>query len=242
MAIRSAIILSAGLGTRMRPITETVPKPLVPVDGRPLIAYAFDALDRVGIETIVVNVHYLADRMETWLRAQGRTVVVSDERRKLLDSGGGIVRALPALGRDPFIVLNADTFWLDDPGLGDDNLARLVAAYDPAGMDILMLTARLDQATGHTGKGDFVADPAGRLARFRGIGEPVIYSGALVIDPKVFGEGRPEVFSLNVCFDEAIARGRLFGLPLEGHWLTVGTPEAIGEAETAMAAYRARTR
>lgn len=239
--IRSAIILSAGLGTRMRPITETLPKPLVPVGGKPLIAYAFEALARLGIETVVVNVHYLADRLESWLSESGYRTVVSDEREKLLDSGGGIVKALPALGGDPFLVLNADTFWLEDPSAGTDNLTALAEFFDPATMDIAMLTARLDQATGHTGRGDFTVDAAGRLARFRGAGEPVIYSGALVIDPKIFGADRPEVFSLNACFDEAIARGRLFGLPMRGHWLTVGTPEAIGEAEAAMDAYRART-
>jgi Nucleoside-diphosphate-sugar pyrophosphorylase involved in lipopolysaccharide biosynthesis/translation initiation factor 2B, gamma/epsilon subunits (eIF-2Bgamma/eIF-2Bepsilon) len=240
--IRSAIVLSAGLGTRMRPITDTIPKPLVPVGGRPLIAYALDALDRLGIDTVVVNVHYLADRLEAWLRAEGRKVTISDERARLLDSGGGIVKALPALGSDPFIVLNADTFWLEDPDAGEDNLETLAAAWDRTHMDVLMLTARLDQATGHTGRGDFTVDQDGRLARYRGAGDPVIYSGALVIDPAIFGEGRPEVFSLNACFDEAIARGRLFGLPMRGHWLTVGTPEAIGEAEAAMAAYRTSQR
>lgn len=238
--IRSAIILSAGLGTRMRPITQTLPKPLVAVGGRPLIAYALEALDRLGIETVVVNVHYLADTLVGWLSESGYRTVVSDEREKLLDSGGGIVKALPMLGGDPFLVLNADTFWLEDPSSGTDNLEALVDFFDPATMDIAMLTARLDQATGHTGKGDFTVDAAGRLARYRGQGEPVIYSGALVIDPAIFGNNRPDVFSLNVCFDEAIGRGRLFGLPMRGHWLTVGTPEAIGEAEAAMDAYRAR--
>lgn len=239
--IRSAIILSAGLGTRMRPITATLPKPLVPVGGKPLIAYALEAADKLGIETIVINVHYLAGRLENWLSESGYRTVISDERTKLLDSGGGIVKALPLLGSDPFLVLNADTFWLEDPSAEADNLTALVEFFDPATMEIAMLTARLDQATGHTGKGDFTADAAGRLARYRGAGDPVIYSGALIIDPAIFGSDRPEVFSLNACFDEAIARGRLFGLPMRGHWLTVGTPEAIGEAEAAMDEYRART-
>lgn len=235
--IKSAMILSAGLGTRMHPITQSLPKPLVEVAGKPLISYAIDALRRAGISHLVANVHHLADKMEDWLASSGQQVSVSDERAGLLDSGGGVLHALPLLGPSPFIVLNADTFWLEDPSAPHDNLDELIFAFDPARMDILMLTARLDQATGHGGHADFTMSDDGQLRRWRGSGNPVIYAGALIIDPAILSGERPSAFSLNVCFDEAIARGRLFGLPMHGHWLTVGTPEAIDEAETAMDAY-----
>lgn len=238
MRINSAMILAAGLGTRMRPITETLPKPLVEVAGKPLIAYSLEALDRIGVKNIVANVHYLAPMLTKWLSEwPGAGIAISDETETLLDSGGGIVKALPQLGPDPFLVLNADTFWLEDPETGPDNLACMAELFDPAIMDIIMMTARLDQATGHTGSGDFTMDSEGRLARYRGTGEPLIYAGALVLSPHIFNAVSEPKFSLNCCFDAAIESGRLFGAPMRGHWLTVGTPEAIGEAEAAMAAY-----
>lgn len=238
MTIRSAMVLAAGLGTRMRPITERIPKPLVEVDGKPLIAYGLEALRAAGVETIVVNVHYLADRLEDWLAESGYQVTIADERAELLDSGGGIVNALPILGTEPFLVLNADTFWLEAAKASTMNLSRLIKSWDPAQMDIALMTARPDQATGFDGKGDFASDEQGRLSRFRGAGDPLIYAGALIIDPSIFGTDRPAKFSLNACFNEAIDRGRLYGVPMDGLWLTVGTPDAIGEAEAAMVAYR----
>jgi N-acetyl-alpha-D-muramate 1-phosphate uridylyltransferase len=241
MTIRSAMVLAAGLGTRMRPITERIPKPLVEVDGKPLIAYGLEALRKAGVGTIVVNVHYLADRLEDWLSESGYQVSIADERAELLDSGGGIVNALPLLGSDPFVVVNADTFWLEDPAALDENMSRLINSWDSGRMDIALMTARPDQAAGFDGKGDFAADETGRLSRFKGAGDPLIYAGALIVDPAIFGTERPAKFSLNACFDEAIARGRLYGLPMQGLWLTVGTPQAIGEAEAAMDAYRRKT-
>jgi len=238
MTIRSAMVLAAGLGTRMRPITERIPKPLVEVDGKPLIAYGLEALRAAGVETIVVNVHYLADRLEDWLAESGYQVTIADERAELLDSGGGIVNALPILGTEPFLVLNADTFWLEAAKASKSNLSRLIKSWNPSQMDIALMTARPDQATGFDGKGDFVSDEQGRLSRFRGAGDPLIYAGALIIDPSIFGTDRPAKFSLNACFNEAIDRDRLYGVPMDGLWLTVGTPDAIGEAEAAMVAYR----
>ncbi|WP_422372005.1 nucleotidyltransferase family protein [Hoeflea sp.] len=238
MRIQSAMILAAGLGTRMRPITETVPKPLVEVAGKPLIAYSLEALHDIGITNIVANVHYLAPLMSDWLSRWPETdVTISDESDELLDSGGGVAKALPLLGSDPFLVMNADTFWCEDPAAGSSNLARMIDDFDSARMDILMLTARLDQATGHTGRGDFTVDADSRLARFTGSGEPVIYAGTLILSPHILEGFSEPRFSLNRCFDAAIAEGRLFASPLTGHWLTVGTPEAIGEAEAAMADY-----
>lgn len=243
MRITSAMILAAGLGTRMRPITETVPKPLVEVAGRPLIAYSLEALHHVGVTNIVANVHYLAPVLTAWLADwPSADVVISDETAALLDSGGGIARALPLLGSEPFLVMNADTFWLEDPVAGQTNLGRMTDAFDPARMDILMLTAHPDQATGYTGPGDFVMDPDLRLTRYRDSGEPLIYAGALIMTPEILQTVPEDRFSLNRCFDAAIAKGRLFAAPLTGHWLTVGTPEAIAAAEAAMAAYADRCR
>ncbi|SOE16994.1 MurNAc alpha-1-phosphate uridylyltransferase [Hoeflea halophila] len=238
MTIDTAMILAAGLGTRMRPITETLPKPLVDVAGKPLIAYGLEALSHAGVSRSVVNVHYLAPLLTDWLSKQsGMTIEISDETDQLLDSGGGIVKALPLLGTEPFLVLNADTFWLEEPGSDTGNLTRMVDRFDPESMDILLMTARLDQATGHTGAGDFVLSEDGRLARFRGQGDPVIYAGAIILHPRIFEDITEPKFSLNRCFDSAEKEGRLFGMPMRGHWLTVGTPEAIGEAEAARARY-----
>ena len=238
MTIKSAMILAAGLGTRMRPITETLPKPLVEVAGKPLIAYGLEAIVRAGVSHMVVNVHYLAPLLVYWLSTwSGADIQISDETSELLDSGGGIVKALPMLGNEPFLVLNADTFWLEEPDSATDNLTQMKDRFDPESMDILLMTARLDQATGHTGAGDFVMSENGRLARFKGTGEPVIYAGAIILHPRIFDDITEKRFSLNRCFDAAASAGRLFGMAMQGHWLTVGTPEAIGEAEAARSAY-----
>jgi len=242
MTIKSAMILAAGLGTRMRPITDTLPKPLVEVAGKPLIAYGLEALGRVGVSHVVVNVHYLAPLLIDWLSAlSGADIAISDETTELLDSGGGIVKALPMLGTDPFLVLNADTFWLEEPGNETDNLALMKDRFDPESMDILLMTARLDQATGHTGAGDFILGEDGRLKRYKGTGDPVIYAGAIILHPRIFKDINETRFSLNRCFDKAATDGRLFGTPMRGHWLTVGTPEAIGEAEAARSVYLGET-
>ncbi|MFO1150117.1 MAG: nucleotidyltransferase family protein [Alsobacter sp.] len=229
-----AMVLAAGLGTRMRPITDTLPKPLVPVAGRTLIDHILDPLAAAGVRTAVVNVHYLADQMERHLA--GRTtprIVVSDERAALLDSGGGVRKALPQLGERPFFVLNADSFWIDGPRA---NLVRLAETFDPARMDILMLLAATSTAVGYEGRGDYVMDVHGALRR-RGEREvaPFVYAGVFLCRPEIF-EGTPEgAFSLNRLFDRAQAAGRLHGLRLDGVWLHVGTPAAIALAEQSIA-------
>ncbi|WP_273726221.1 nucleotidyltransferase family protein [Brucella gallinifaecis] len=232
----TAIMLSAGLGKRMRPITETIPKPLVKVSGKPLIDWGLDALADAGVENTIVNVHYLADQLIDYLGSRAEPkITISEERDLLLDSAGGIVNVLPQLGGKPFYVLNADTFWVGDEAR--PNITALAHVWDDTRMDILLMTARLDQATGFEGKGDFVADEEGRLRRLRDVaGEPVIYAGAAIIHPRIFAKAEPGVSSLNRYFDEAIAAGRLYGMPMTGHWLTVGTPEAIGEAEAVLSA------
>lgn len=227
---KTAMVLAAGLGKRMRPITSTIPKPLIAVRGKALIDYSLDALARNGVEKIVVNVHYLADLMRAHLRRrQGPEIVISDETEKLLESGGGIVKALPLLGDEPFFLINSDTFWIDGYR---DNLDLMTDLWDPARMDAMLLIADMRQATGYDGKGDFTMDVEGRLAR---VGErdmsPFIYAGAAILKPELFAGMAEEKFSLNRIFDQAIEADRLFGARLDGLWLTVGTPGAIAEAE-----------
>ncbi|MGB6119942.1 MAG: nucleotidyltransferase family protein [Mesorhizobium sp.] len=233
----TAMVLAAGLGKRMRPITDTIPKPLVEIAGKPLIDWGLDALAQAGVTKAVVNVHYLPDLLIKHLGdRQSPAIVISDERHALLDSGGGIVRALPQLGGDPFFILNADTFWIDR---ADNNLRRLALAWRDDQMDILLMVAKLEQATGHSGGIDFIMSGDGRLTRARGASDGVIYAGAAIIHPRVFSDAPSGPHSLNLQFDQAHAAGRLHGLVLDGDWITVGTPDAIAPAEAAVA--RART-
>ncbi len=237
----TAMILAAGLGTRMRPITDTLPKPLVAVAGRTLIDHAIDNLVAAGVIRAVVNIHYRGAQLREHLQTVDRIEIeISDETERLLDSGGGVVKALPLLGADPFAIVNADTFWLEAPGDDGSSLRAMADAWDGDRMDMLLMTARLDQCTGYDGKGDFLVDADGRLRRHdRVSADPVVYPGAAIIHPRIF-EGAPdEPFSLNWCFDRAIVSGRLFGFAMSGHILTIGTPEAIGEAEAVMARFGA---
>jgi MurNAc alpha-1-phosphate uridylyltransferase len=229
--ITHAFVLAAGLGKRMRPITATVPKPLVEVAGRALLDHALDRAAEGGIRKAVVNVHYLADLIEGHVgkRRTAPEIVVSDERGELLETGGGVKKALPLLGDDPFVVFNADSFWLEGP---DSNLARLVAAWSPETMDILLLVAPTATSLGYEGAGVFVMASDGRLER-RGEREvaPFIYAGVAILKPSLFADTPEGAFSLNLLFDRAIAADRLHGLRLDGQWLHVGTPEAIVAAE-----------
>ncbi|MCV0394685.1 MAG: nucleotidyltransferase family protein [Rhizobiaceae bacterium] len=227
------MVLAAGLGKRMRPITETIPKPLIKIAGRTLIDRCLDLLAAAGVETAVVNVHHLGHLLVAHLRDRARpTVRISDETELLLDSGGGIVKALPYFGPDPFLVLNADTFWLDQQGSG---LKRLAAAWDDARMDILLLLARHEQAVGHEGPSDFLLGPDGRLSRAAGRSDGMIYAGAAIVHPRIFVNAPRGPHSLNLQFDWALKDRRLFGVPLEECWITVGTPDAIAPAEAAVA-------
>ncbi|HMQ57372.1 MAG TPA: nucleotidyltransferase family protein [Rhizobiaceae bacterium] len=225
-----AVVLAAGLGMRMRPITATMPKPLVPVAGKPLIDWGLDALAGVGVNRAAVNVHYLPDQLIAHLARRERpAIAISDERERLLDSGGGVVAALALLERAPFFVLNADTFWIDE---GEANLSRMASAFDDTLMDGLLMLASLDQATGHDGGTDFLLDGEGRLARApKGGREGYVYAGAILFHPRLFDGFDAEPHSLNRHFDRAIAAGRLFGMPMTGRWITVGTPDVIAPAE-----------
>jgi MurNAc alpha-1-phosphate uridylyltransferase len=231
---KRAMVLAAGLGKRMRPLTATMPKPLIEVNGKALIDHGLDRLERAGVSRVVVNVHYLPDLIRAHLARRRRPeIVISDERAKLLDTGGGIRRALPELGPDPFYLLNSDSFWIEGARA---NLDWLAAGWDGRRMDVLLLLAPTVRSIGYHGRGDFRMDPAGRLYR-RGEREvvPFAYAGAAIINPRLF-EGAPEgAFSLNLLFDRAIEAGRLFGVRMDGTWLHVGTPEAIAEAELSIA-------
>lgn len=233
-AIRSAMVLAAGLGTRMRPLTDTRPKPMVEVNGSPLIDHVLDRLQQAGVERTVVNLHHHADLLEQHLSRRAKpAITASDERATLLDSGGGVKKALPQLGHDPFFVINADTIWIE--GMRP-NLPGLAASFDPNRMDGILLLASTASSIGYDGRGDFVLGAEGHLTRRPEHGVvPFVYAGAAVLHPRLF-DGTPDgPFSLNRLFDRAISEKRLFGLRLEGLWMHVGTPEAIAEAETCYA-------
>jgi MurNAc alpha-1-phosphate uridylyltransferase len=226
-----AFVLAAGLGTRMRPLTLTLPKPLVKVAGQPLIAHAMDKLRAAQVEKAVVNVHYLPEQIEAWCRTVATPVIsISDERGVLLDTGGGIAKALPHLGPAPFFVLNSDSFWIDGPVPA---LARLKSAWRDGEMDCLLLLSDPAQTTGYDGKGDFVMDENCRLARAKlhPGGKAFAYIGGYLVHPRIFAAAPAGAFSMNNLWDKAIANGRLFGLVHDGHWLHVGTVESIALAE-----------
>jgi MurNAc alpha-1-phosphate uridylyltransferase len=232
---RTAMVLAAGYGERMRPLTDRMPKPLVPVAGKPLLDHVLDRLAAAGVEKAVVNVHYLADQIERHVAARAvPRVVISDERAQLLDTGGGVVKALPELGAEPFFHVNSDSIWIDGV---HDNLLRLAAAFEPSTMDALLLLAPTAHSIGYSGRGDFAMAPDGRL---RGRRErdvlPFVYAGAAILAPALFAGADARPFSLTALFDRAAASGRLFGLRLEGVWMHVGTPDAIGLAEAAILA------
>lgn len=232
---KAAIVLAAGLGTRMRPYNGNVPKPLVAIGGKSLIDYALDRLADAGVERAVVNVHYLAEVLEQHLASRTKPqIVISDERGMLLGTGGGIAKALPKLGDAPFFLVNSDTLWVDGV---KPNFARLADAFEPAAMDALLLLAPTTGSIGYQGGGDYAMLPDGRLRR-RTSGEtvPHVYAGASILSPALFNGAPAGEFPLTLLFDRAGERGRLFGLPLEGRWMHVGTPEAIAEAEAALAA------
>jgi MurNAc alpha-1-phosphate uridylyltransferase len=232
---RRAMVLAAGLGLRMRPITERMPKPLVTVGGKALIDYGLDRLAAAGVESAVVNVHYLPDAVERHLALRQRPrIIVSDERAKLLGTGGGVVKALPDLGDSPFFHLNSDSIWIDGVR---PNLERLTETFDPAAMDGLLLLAPVTTSIGYAGRGDFAMGADGRLIR-RAEREvvPFVYAGVALLSPTLFTGAPAGEFSLNTLFDRAIDAGRLHGLRLEGLWIHIGTPEAIAEAEAAIVA------
>ena len=232
-----AFVLAAGLGTRMRPYNGHVPKPLVAIGGKSLIDHVLDRLDEAGVERAVVNVHYLAEALERHLASRTRPqIVISDERGALLGTGGGIAKALPQLGPEPFFLVNSDTIWLDGV---KPNFARLAQAFDAATMDALLLLAPTTDSIGYSGRGDYAMEADGRLRR-RTEHEvvPFVYAGAAILSPALFADAPAGAFALTLLFDRAGERGRLFGLRLEGVWMHVGTPDAVAAADAVLAGAR----
>ncbi len=228
-----AMMLAAGLGTRMRPLTLTRPKPLIEVAGRSLLDRGVDSLQASGVSHVVVNKHYLPDHIDRWAAQRPSPhVVVQDESALILDTGGGVARALPQLGPEPFFVLNSDSFWVDGPMPA---LQRLRAGWDDEAMDCLLLLAAKTHSTGFDGPGDFDMDPHGRLARRSGDTAELVYAGAYLVHPRLFADVPQGPFSMNLLWNRAISQGRLFGLRHDGWWLHVGTPDAIAEAEIKLA-------
>ena len=232
--IESAMVMAAGLGKRMRPLTATRPKPLVRVAGKPLIDHSLDRIEAAGIGHVVVNVHYLADALEAHLAAQKRpfTIAISDERDLLLETGGGMVKALPQLSGDPILIVNSDNIWTDGP---QDSIQHLARHWDGSRMDALLLLIRQASATGHGGRGDFHMDPSGLLSRRKpGRIAPFVYTGVQLISPRLLDDAPTGPFSTNILWDRAIAAGRLFGLSHMGQWFDVGSPASIAPTEAAL--------
>jgi len=238
LADLSAMVLCAGLGTRMQPLSLNTPKPLIRVAGKPLIAHAVEKLEDAAIHNIVINVHYHAEQIEAWIAAHGnRNIRTSDERDELLETGGGVCKARHLLGANPFFVLNSDAFWVDRPDTidGDTTLNKMHQRFEPEQCDFLLLLARHEAAVGYDGKGDFFCADDGRLKR-RGDADhaPYIFAGCYLTRPHVLDNCPDGPFSMNVLWNRALEKGRVWGMVHDGLWLHVGTPEAIGKAEAAI--------
>jgi MurNAc alpha-1-phosphate uridylyltransferase len=229
------MVLAAGLGVRMRPLTDRMPKPLVPVAGSPLLDHVLDKLADAGVSEAIVNVHYLPDQIIDHVAKRSHPkVIISDERDTVLGTGGGVVKALPLLGDAPFYHLNADTMWIDGVR---PNLARLAEAFDPARMDILLLMAPTASSIGYSGSGDYAMTPDGALRKRKEHQVvPFVYAGVAILSPSLFADAPKGEFSLTRMFDRANEQERLFGLRMDGVWMHVGTPDAVRAAEDAFLA------
>lgn len=232
---KSAMVLAAGLGTRMRPISDTVPKPLIEIGGRTLIDHALDRLALAGVELVVVNVHYKAAMIAAQLARRDHPRIQISREDELLETGGGVARALPLLG-EFFFTVNADVMWLDGV---EDTLARLAAAFDPARMDAVLLLQRTVSAVGYDGSGDYFLDPL-EVPRRRGEREiaPFIFSGVQLLHRRLFDGVAERRFSLNLLYDRAERAGRLRGLVHDGEWYHVGTPEGLATTRARLASHR----
>lgn len=229
----TAMVMAAGLGKRMRPLTATRPKPLVEVAGRALLDHALDRLRAAGVKRAVVNVHYLADALEAHLKRQAQDIeiIISDERNQLMETGGGLVKALPLLGDKPFVSVNSDNLWIDGP---IDSIKLLARHWDDATMDALLLMVPLARANCHAGQGDFHLDAHGRITGRRRPGRlaPFVWTGVQILSPRLITDAPAGPFSTNVFWDRAIAAGRAFGVVHQGLWFDVGTPKAIPVVES----------
>jgi MurNAc alpha-1-phosphate uridylyltransferase len=235
-APETAMVMAAGLGKRMRPLTATRPKPLIEVAGKPLIDHVFDRLRSAGVKRAVVNVHYLADQVEAHLKARVKDmeVLVSDERAQLLETGGGLVKARAMLGDAPFLCVNSDNLWVDGPM---DAIHQLAAQWDDARMDALLLMVPLARAHGHEGRGDFRIDSRGKIVERRKPGRlaPFVYTGVQILSPRVLADAPEGPFSTNLFWNRAIEAGRAWAVVHQGLWFEVGTPRAVGTTEAILA-------
>lgn len=234
MSVKSAMVLAAGLGTRMRPLNDAIPKPLVPLAGKPLLDHVLDRLSSAGVDRAVVNVHYMADQIEAHLASRtAPDITISDERGLLLDTGGGVGHALGKLGENSFFIHNSDSVWIEG---SKPCLEQMMEMWNPDIMDTLMLLAPCTTTLGYDGRGDFDMDSGSRVRRPQSDEQvPFVFTGVSIAHPRLF-DGSPEgKFSLNILWDKAIMKGRAFGLRHEGIWMHVGTPEAVGEAEECLA-------
>jgi MurNAc alpha-1-phosphate uridylyltransferase len=230
----TAMIMAAGLGKRMRPLTATRPKPLIEVGGKALLDHVLEKLKAAGVRKIVVNVHYLASALEAHLtsRAHGLEVAISDERDLLMETGGGLVKALPLIDCDPFLALNSDNLWIDGPA---DTLKLLASQWDDSRMDALLLLVPLARALNHKGMGDFHMDRGGRLRRReRSHVAPFVFTGIQMVSKRLLREPPDGPFSTNILWDRAMEEGRCFGAVHQGLWFDVGTPQSIQLTETAL--------
>jgi MurNAc alpha-1-phosphate uridylyltransferase len=230
----TAMIMAAGLGKRMRPLTATRPKPLIEVGGKALLDHVLERLRDAGVRKVVVNVHYLADALEAHLatRGHGLEVVISDERSRLLETGGGLVKAAPLIDSDPFLALNSDNLWIDGPA---DTLKLLASQWDGEKMDALLLLVPQARALNHKGQGDFHLDRVGRLKR-RAPSRvaPFVFTGIQIVSKRLLRDAPEGPFSTNILWDRAIEEGRCFGAVHQGLWFDVGTPQSIQLTETAL--------
>jgi len=240
MSIRAAMILAAGLGTRMRPLTLERPKPLIEVGGAALIDHVLARLRAFGVEKTVVNMHWLGGQIAAWAASQTPPprILLSDETDALLETGGGLKKALPLLGSEAFFALNSDSFWLDGE---TPALSRLARYWDDARMDCLVLTAPLERTVGYGGKGDFLIEADGRVSRAPGKAGSEAFTGVYIVHPRLFAGAPDGPFSMNVLFDAAMTQGRMYAISHDGLWLHVGDPAAIALAEEAMSGWKPKT-
>jgi MurNAc alpha-1-phosphate uridylyltransferase len=227
------MVLAAGLGLRMRPLTLERPKPLIPIQGKPMLDHALDRLEEAGVQTAVVNSHYKGEMIAGHLKDRSSPAIILSPEDTLLETGGGVKKALPHLGAEPVFVVNADILWLDGPS---PTLARLAANWNPDEMDALLLLMATTKAVGYEGRGDYHMDPLGRLTRRteREIA-PFVFAGVQIVKPELFRDTPDGPFSTNLVWDRAQEAGRLFGLAHDGMWFHVGTPEALQESEEILA-------
>jgi MurNAc alpha-1-phosphate uridylyltransferase len=231
---QTAMIMAAGLGKRMRPLTATKPKPLIEVNGKALLDHALEKLHAAGVKKVVVNVHYLAGALEAHLatRDHGLEVLISDERDLLMETGGGLVKAAPLIDSDPFIALNSDNLWIDGPA---DTLRLLASQWDDSNMDALLLLVPQARALNHKGMGDFHMERTGRLRRReKSHVAPFVFTGIQIVSKRLLRDAPQGPFSTNILWVRAIAEGRCFGAVHQGLWFDVGTPQSIQMTETAL--------